>query len=342
LEQAMNGNGTGIADLELSDEALMRQLAAGQAEALAPLHGRYAARIFGMSAQSLDREAAEEIVQEVFVVLWRKAESYDPARGPFRAWLFRIAHNRILNELRRQRRRLRLAAYPAGEVLALFPDPGPEPADVAWSADRRTAVLRAVATLPLPQRQALSLAFFENLSHEQVAGSLNVPVGTAKTRIRAGIQKLRVLLAPLMVMFLASNAILGVIAVRVQIAHRRFERALDMVTRSDVIPLRLAAADGFPTATHGQYRSRPNAPVAVLTLSNLPPLPAGRIYLAWALHRGQWIPLGKAAPDHEGRALLIAESPQLAGVPEAIQVTLERSPGAVAPRGRVVLVWPGR
>src|SRR5438270_2591151 len=93
------------AEQDLGDEELMGQLAAGRQEALGPLHGRYAPLIFGLAAQTLDRAAAEEIVQEVFLAVWRKAATFDPARGTFRAWVLRIAHLRVINELRRRGRR---------------------------------------------------------------------------------------------------------------------------------------------------------------------------------------------------------------------------------------------
>src|SRR5436190_22935391 len=161
---------------EPSDEELMRRLAAGRQEALARLHGRYAPLIFNLAAQTLDRAAAEEIAQDVFVTVWRKAATFDPARGAFRPWVLRIAHVRILNELRRRGRRPQVAPDPDGLRLAALPDPGPEPAEATWREYRRATVQEAVQALPPPQRQALSLAFFEDLTHEQVAGFLGLPL----------------------------------------------------------------------------------------------------------------------------------------------------------------------
>src|SRR5438067_2543905 len=88
-----------------TDDELMRDLAHGHEEALGPLYGRYAALVFRLANQSLDRAAAEEIVQEVFLTIWRGAASFDPEQGGFRPWLLRLVHWKILNELRRRRRR---------------------------------------------------------------------------------------------------------------------------------------------------------------------------------------------------------------------------------------------
>src|SRR3954471_8847188 len=178
---------------DFSDEELMGELAAGRQEALAPLHGRYAALIFNLAAQSLDRPAAEEIVQDVFLAIWRKAETYDPARGALRPWLLRIAHLRIINELRRRGRRPQLLPDPDGLHYTTALDQRPQPEEEAWQEYRRAVVQEAVEHLPPPQQQALRLAFFDDLTHEQVASFLNIPLGTAKTRIRTGMQKLRFL-----------------------------------------------------------------------------------------------------------------------------------------------------
>src|SRR5919198_5233592 len=92
-------------DAETPDGELVSRLAAGRQEALGPLYARYAPLVFGVAAQSLDRAAAEEIVQDVFLAIWRKASDFDPQQGAFRGWLLQLAHWRVLNELRRRSRR---------------------------------------------------------------------------------------------------------------------------------------------------------------------------------------------------------------------------------------------
>ena len=175
----------------------MRQLAAGRSEAFGPLHDRHAALIYGVAARSLDRAAAEEISQEVFLAVWRYAASFDPTRGTFRAWVLQITRSIVLNEVRRRGRRPRATTHSNGSGGDHLPDPGPDPAESAWREHRRAAVRAAVEALPPPQREALSLAFLEDLTHEQVAAFLELPLGTTKSRIRCGLKALRGSLAPL-------------------------------------------------------------------------------------------------------------------------------------------------
>ena len=156
----------------LTDEELMAHLVAGHEEALTPLHARYAGLVFGIVAQSLDRSAAEEITQDVFLTLWQKAHTYDPGRGRVRPWLLQIAHARVLNELRRRGRRPKLVPDPDDVHLGTAPDEAPLPDEEAWRDYRREVIAAAVDALPAPQRQALSLAFFEDLiAQRRQAGS---------------------------------------------------------------------------------------------------------------------------------------------------------------------------
>ena len=168
----MSAADTSHSDPIQSDEELMSQLAAGRQDALGPLHGRYASLVYNVAAQTIGGATAEEIVQDVFVAVWRKAGTFDPSRGTFRAWVLRIAHLRVLNELRRRGRRIQVEPDPEGLRMGSVPEPGPGPPDEAWRTHRRAIVRQAVAALPPPQRQALSLAFLEDLTHEQIADFL--------------------------------------------------------------------------------------------------------------------------------------------------------------------------
>ncbi len=327
---------------DVTDEALMSDLASGQQDAIGLLYARYAPTILGMAAQALGRPTAEDIVQDVFLSVWKSAPTYDPKRGPVRPWLLQIAHYRIANELRRKSRRPQIQADPEGEKLASLPEPGPGQSEEVWNAYRHSALRRALEELPPPQRQALGLAFFEQLSHDEIASALKLPLGTAKSRIRAGLRSLRLRLAPL-IATLAGIAILGVFALRFLSGRSelaRDDRALTMLTSSDSEALRMTAPGDPQSRIHGVYRHRPGAPIAVFTLSNFPPAPAGRVYRAWALRGGSWVPLGDARPDFSGHARHIAEHPALASRPDRLEVTLEPEIGGTAPSGPILIAWP--
>jgi RNA polymerase sigma-70 factor, ECF subfamily len=333
-------------DVASSDEDLMRQLSDGQPEALGPLHARYASMIHGMAARSLDRAAAEEISQEVFLAVWRHAASFDPARGTFRAWVAQIARSSVLNELRRRGRRPRATTQSDGLDGDHLPDPGPDPAESVWREHRRAVVREAVEVLPPPQREALRLAFLEDLTHEQVAAFLKLPLGTTKSRIRSGLKTLRGRLAALVGTGLVLAGLLTFAGLREhaqQAALRRQGRALGLVTNSEVVPRRLGPVPGVDPAAHGNYRDRPGVDLAVLTLSYLTPAPRGQEYRAWASHGGRWTLLGQVQLDDEGRSLLIAEGAELATPPDLIVVTLEpignRVGARTAPTGQPVVRW---
>src|SRR5262249_27159153 len=232
---------------------------------------------------------------------------------------------RIANELRRRRRRPQTVADPDGDHLNSVPDPAPHQSEEAWVTYKRTALMRALEELPPPQRQALGLAYFAELSHEQIAKILELPLGTAKSRVRAGLRNLRVLLAPL-ALVLVTMALLAGLALRLRGERQRVaqsDRALTMLTASDSLSLRLAATPGAPDATHAVYRYRPGGAIAVLTLSHFPQSPPGRVYQGWARINGRWNSLGTAAADSSGRARLVAEAAVLGTKPEEICVTVE-------------------
>jgi RNA polymerase sigma-70 factor (ECF subfamily) len=323
------------------DDEVMRAVAGGSAEALGMLHRRFAPLILRIAVHTLDRAAAEDLVQEVFLAVWRNAGRFDPERGTARSWILQIAHFRLLNELRRRSRQPEIVPDPEGLVLSGFPTNDPEPAETAWKQDRRAVLKSALEELPPPQREALGLAFFDDLTQEQVAAELGVPLGTAKTRIRSGLQRLRSTLGPQWAA-LAALCLLAALGIRYQSEHatmERYDRALSMVTASDSVNLRLGAAPGTSEETHARYRARPGVAIAVVTFSKFPPAPAGQIYETWARHGATWTSLGSVAPDAEGSGRLIAEDGALAIFPDELKVTIEPRAGSAAPSGRVVVAW---
>ena len=144
-----------------------------------------------------DGASAEELTQEVFVRLWRSAASFEPTKGRVSTWLLRIAHNLALNEVRRRQSRPVIAQDVEWEVeSASLADTSADadPAATAWLRERATAVRDALAQLPTAQRKAIELAFFGGLSQAEVAAALGDPLGTVKSRIRVGMQRMRELL----------------------------------------------------------------------------------------------------------------------------------------------------
>jgi len=311
-----------------TDEALVVRLGLGEEDALRALHHRYAALVFTIAARLVDAATAEEVVQDVFVTLWKKNETFDPSRGAFKSWIVQIARRRALNELRRKDGR----GKHSDETLAQLSADSLEPDEAQWLAHRREVIRAAVDALPPAQRQALSLAFFDELTHEQIASVLRTPVGTTKTRIRLALKRL----APTLIAVFAALAILLFVRRREQHAARN-EQAVRMVTASDVAPLRLGPAPSAPVEAHGSYRTRPGATVAVLTTSHLPALAEPEAYLAWAHRPDGWRLLGPVVVESDGRAVLVSDIDPGAATPDEIRVTRESSPPGEIPRGPAVL-----
>ena len=328
---------------EGSDEELLLALARGDDRALGPLYRRFVPTVFKIAAQSLGRDAAEDIVQEVFASVWKNADTFDPSRGSARPWIVQIARSRVLNELRRRNRKPESADERDASALQELPDGATQPDQALWEEYRRSAIQKAIGKLAHPQRQALSLAFFEDLTHEQVADALRVPLGTTKTRIRSGIQQLRIALAAMAAVLVAYA--LGRFAVQFaseRTEQARTEAALRMVTASDTQVFRLAATSNAPAQAHGNYRTRPGASIAVLTFSDLPSPPKGKTYQAWTRRDGQWISLGTGVPDADGRGLIVYDGRAPLAPPEVLQLTLEPQSGSASPTGPPLISWPAR
>lgn len=327
---------------EGTDEELLLALASGDDSALGPLYRRYVPTVFKMASQSLGRDAAEDVVQEVFASVWKNAATFDPERGPVRPWILQIARSRVLNELRRRSRKPESGDERDGSAVDEVPDGAKQPDQAVWEEYRRSAIQKAVGTLAPAQRQALSLAFFEDLTHEQVAETLKVPLGTTKTRIRSGIQQLRLVLAAMAAALVAVVGTRFVFQQLWQQRETRSEAALRMVTSSDSQELKLVATPDAPAAAHGHYRTRPGGNNAVLTFSGLPRPPSGKTYQAWAQRDGKWISLGQGVLDASDHGLIVYEESAPLPMPETLQVTLEPEGGSASPTGPPLILWPAR
>lgn len=176
------------------DDLLIRRVAAGDRRAFEALYDRYSPAVFGVALKMLgDREAAEEAVQEIFWRIWQRSGSFDSSRA-FAPWLFGIAHNYCIDELRRRRVRPQ-QVYEDDDrpILSEIPDEA-DVGETAVLSDQRRLVREALDQLPEEQRQALLLAYFGGLTQQEIAAQLGNPLGTVKTRMRLGLQKLRSLL----------------------------------------------------------------------------------------------------------------------------------------------------
>jgi len=176
------------------DAALMARIAAGDAAALAALYDRYARVVFAFAQRIVrDRGLAEELLQEVFFRAWRRADAYQAGRGELITWLLSLTHNLAIDELRKRRRRPQKAE---GTEPALLLDgvatPGPTVEETAWLGALRGELAAALATLPPAQRDAIALAYYGGLTQREIAEALGAPLGTIKTRLRLGLDKLRV------------------------------------------------------------------------------------------------------------------------------------------------------
>ncbi len=175
------------------DARLVARLAGGDELALAALYRRYGRYVYGLAFHmTWDAGAGEEITQDVFVRLWRSAGSYRPERASVETWIMRIARNRAIDELRRRRARGAqvVPSTDEGSMLAIADGKADVEGGIV-DEERRGAVRAALGSLPVEQRQVIELAFFHGHTHTQIAGLLGEPVGTVKTRIRLGMQKLR-------------------------------------------------------------------------------------------------------------------------------------------------------
>jgi RNA polymerase sigma-70 factor (ECF subfamily) len=160
------------------------------------LYDRYNRLVFSVALNAVgDRATAEEITLDVFTRVWEKAATYQAERAQVNTWLTSIARHRAIDVLRRWRVRPEQHSVEWAEVSAADTPNVSGPEAAVERRLQRASVRRALAALPEEQRQAIALAYFQGLSHSEIAEAVNAPLGTVKTRVRLGMQKLRQMLA---------------------------------------------------------------------------------------------------------------------------------------------------
>jgi RNA polymerase sigma factor (sigma-70 family) len=175
---------------EPSDEQVLEAVGRGDDDALGVLYDRFGRLAYRLAFRILrDRALAEDAVQEAFLAVWRSADAYKRERAKPSTWILTVVHRRAVDIVRREQSR-------RGEPLEVAPEPSVGPVEEdAVLRDRRAAVQAALAELPGEQRQALELAYYGGLTQSQLAQRLGIPLGTVKSRMFAGLGRLRELLA---------------------------------------------------------------------------------------------------------------------------------------------------
>jgi len=175
---------TAAKNLERNDGALIAAVRSGNQDAMAQLYDRYSSVVYAVALRVLgDAGAAEDVLQEIFMQLWRNPGAFDASRGNLAPWLAVIARNRAVDLLRKRRPQAEITET----LVSVEPDLASE-ADRGRHVEKVRAVLKA---MPASQRSALEMAYFEGYSHSEIAEKTKEPLGTIKTRIRTGLMLLR-------------------------------------------------------------------------------------------------------------------------------------------------------
>ena len=175
-----------------ADRQILAAVAGGSAEALERLYDRYASTAYGLARRILAQpDLAEEVVQDVFAQVWREASRYDDARASVAGWIVLLTRTRAIDRLRARRARpdLDRGLEPDAATPLATPDRSPE--QVAISSEDARSVRAALHELPDEQRSLVDLAYYEGLTHSEIAARTGVPLGTIKTRLRTAMMTLR-------------------------------------------------------------------------------------------------------------------------------------------------------
>lgn len=178
------------------DPQLLARVAKGDQQAFTQLYDQSSALLYTLALRILgNRDEAAEVLQEVYLEIWRKIARYDVGRGTPAAWLVTLTRSRAIDRLRSRPHRMpteTLDSPPAARV----PDLSPGPFESRADQETKAAVGKALCDLPPAQQQAIEMAYYDGMSHSEIAARLNQPLGTVKTRIKLGMSKLREALRP--------------------------------------------------------------------------------------------------------------------------------------------------
>jgi RNA polymerase sigma-70 factor (ECF subfamily) len=168
----------------LEEAALIERIRSGDESAMADMYDRYSGIIYGVALRVLgDTTAAEDVLQEVFLQLWRNPQAFDASRGKLAPWLAVIARNRAIDHLRKR--------APEDDIDEVSVSTGVNLEDEAAQRQAVNKIRTVLSQLPQEQRRALEMAFFEGMTHTEIAAKTGEPLGTIKTRIRAGLLAVR-------------------------------------------------------------------------------------------------------------------------------------------------------
>jgi RNA polymerase sigma factor (sigma-70 family) len=179
-------------DNEPSDEALLNAIAGGATWALEALYDRYSRVLYSLAYRMVaDHQIAEDLLQDAFISIWRRATSYSPQTGAAHSWIISILHHRAIDHLRAVRRRSAVQEAPLDEIELDETTAFPDVWDEAWESVKSEQVYAALMKIPTEQRLVIELAYFQGWTHTEVAEGIHIPLGTVKARIRLGLQHLK-------------------------------------------------------------------------------------------------------------------------------------------------------
>ena len=180
---------------EPSDEALLNAIAGGAVWAMDSLYQRYSRILYSLAYRMVaDHQVAEDLLQDAFLAVWRRASTYSPQTGAARSWLISILHHRTIDYLRRVRRRSTIQEAPLEELELNESIAYPDAWDAAWQSVKSSQVRAALMKIPPEQRLVIELAYFQGWTHSEIAEGTQISLGTIKARMRLGLLHLKQIL----------------------------------------------------------------------------------------------------------------------------------------------------